>query len=377
MRRVVHFVDSAEFGGVERMLLETLTGLDRRRWQPLLMHHPEPGLAPMVVEARAAGVEVRGVPRVTDRNAPLRFPGLLRRLRGEEPDVFHAHLNWPLACKWALLASALARTPATIASVHLFVDSLVNRSVRAQHRFFSTAVDRYVTVSRAVAARMREVFHVPAARIDVVHNGVDAGRFDVATDPALRRTLCADPGRPIVMTLARLSVQKGHDTLLDAASRVPGAVFVLVGDGPLRGSLERQARERNVADRVLFLGHRGDVAELLACCDLFVLPSLFEGLPLAVLEAMAAGKPVIASGIGGTDEALVHGESGLLVPPADPVALASAIRSLLTDPVRARLLANAGRERAVRRFSSRAMIDGVCRSYERVLEPGGSRRVAG
>ena len=116
--------------------------------------------------------------------------------------------------------------------------------------------------------------------------------------------------RPIVLTVARLDPQKGHRYLLAAATEVPEAVFALVGEGGERAALENQARTLGVAERVRFLGHRDDVPELLAACDLFVLPSLYEGLPLSVLEAMAAAKPVVATAIDGTTEAVVHEVTG-------------------------------------------------------------------
>ena len=121
---------------------------------------------------------------------------------------------------------------------------------------------------------------------------------------------------------------------------------MIVGDGPERGALETRIAQLGLGDRVHLLGFRTDIPELLAGCDLFVLPSLFEGLPLSILEAMAAGKAVVATAIGGNDEAVVDGVTGLLVPPADPEALADALRTLLREPERRRRLGEAGRRRA-------------------------------
>jgi glycosyltransferase involved in cell wall biosynthesis len=171
----------------------------------------------------------------------------------------------------------------------------------------------------------------------------------------------------VVLTVARLDEQKGHCYLLEAAAQVPEAQFVLAGDGPLRASLEAQARSLGVEDRVKFLGYRSDIADLLADCDVFVLPSLYEGLPLSILEAMSAGKPVIATHIGGTDEAVIAGETGLLVPPADSAALAAAIRSLLTDRPLAQRLATAGRARVAQEFSAAKMVQQVIAVYDELL----------
>jgi glycosyltransferase involved in cell wall biosynthesis len=174
--------------------------------------------------------------------------------------------------------------------------------------------------------------------------------------------------RPIVLTLARLDRQKGLYYLLEAAALVPEAVFVLAGEGPEWPALEAQARALGLTKRVILLGYRDDVSDLLASCDVFVLPSLFEGLPLSVLEAMAAGKPVVATAIGGTDEAVVDGVTGLLVPPADPAALAKGIRMVLSDPVLSARLGAAGRARAHEQFSAEAMVRRVSDVYDELLD---------
>jgi glycosyltransferase involved in cell wall biosynthesis len=205
-----------------------------------------------------------------------------------------------------------------------------------------------------------------------VPNGIEVPPAVRRPDPALRAELVR--GRPdyVVLTPARLHEQKGHAYLLAAAARVPEATFVLAGDGPLRPELERLAAERNVADRCVFLGYRSDVSDLLAAADVFVLPSLFEGLPVSVLEAMAAERPVVATAIGGTDEAVTHEVTGLLVPPRDPAALAAAIRRLQADPQLAGRLAAAGRERVQREFSSAATARNVMRIYDEVTGAGPS-----
>src|SRR5262249_5244968 len=144
----------------------------------------------------------------------------------------------------------------------------------------------------------------------------------------LRERLGAGPERPVVLTLGRLDAQKGYPVLLEAAAQLPDADFAVAGEGPERDVLEDLAGRLGIADRVHFLGHRTDVPELLAAADVFALPSLYEGSSLAVLEAMAARRAVVSSAVGGTEELIEDGESGLLVPPGDAAALAGAIRRL-------------------------------------------------
>ena len=367
-RTVVHYLDSAEFGGTEQAVLHILGGLDRRHWQPVLFHHPDPGIASLLKGAESLNVRLRQVPRMQGKRSLItRLPRFVRELRAERPDVFHAHLNGPLACKDGLIAAALARVPAVVATAQLFMNLPLRRFVYAQQRFVATVVDRYIAVSHEVAARLGQTFRIPATKIKVIHNGVPLPPYNRPANTALRAALTGSTEKPIVLTAARLAGQKGLSYLLKAAALVPEAMFVLAGEGPERANLEAQAAELGLNKRVLFLGHRHDVPDLLACCDLFVLPSLFEGLPLSILEAMAANKPVVASAIDGNDEAILHGETGLLVPPADPVALAAAIQTVLSDPDFAGRLAAAGKTRVHEYFSAEAMIRQVTHTYEEIL----------
>ena len=365
-RTVVYFVASETFGGAEQALLTTLAGLDRDRWRPVLFHPSHPGLAPLLDGVRRLGIRTREAARVWGRGAPGQLARFVARLRGERPAVFHAHLYWPLACKFELLAAAIAQVPAVVATEHSFVEEPARRSIALQ-KLLSPCVDRYIAVSGDLAGRLSRTFGFPGSKLAVVPNGISLERFGKPPDPALRRELDQGTDRPVVLTTARLDAAKGLDHLLGAAARVPEALFVVAGEGPLRGALEARARHLELDGRVRFLGQRWDVPGLLGAADLFVLPSLSEGLPLTVLEAMAAGTPVVATDVGGTSEALVHGETGLLVPPADAAALAGAIRTLLADRGRAERLATAARARVREHFSAEAMVKGITGIYEDIL----------
>jgi glycosyltransferase involved in cell wall biosynthesis len=358
---VVHFVDARVFGGTEKIIVTLLAGLDRNRWRPMLVCHPEPGLARLLQEARRSDVELRLVPR----GGLSAIIQLQRVLRATRPSIFHAHLNWSVGCRRGLLAAALARVPAVVTTAQLFggpercPPSLVQQIA-------SMTVDRFFAVSDWVARGLRHVSKVPERKIRVVRNGIPLRDFDRPFDGRLRARLSGGSRRPLVLTAARLDEQKGHKYLLEAAAKVPDAIFILAGVGRLRAELEGQARALKIDERVKFLGYRDDVADLLAVSDLFVLPSLFEGYPLSVMEAAAARKPIVATAVGGTDEAIQHGETGLLVPPADPAALAMAIRTLLADQALAARLAYAAQVRA-REFSAETMCKRTSEAYEEVL----------
>lgn len=368
MRTVVHFIDSGVFGGAEQVLLQILAGFDRQRWRPVLFYHSEPGVAPLLERALKLQVKTQAVPRMERIWDTGQLPQFIRALHGERPSILHAHLTWPLSCKYGILAAAMARVPAVVATAHTYRDLSRKPLLHMLPCLIARGVDRYLAVSRSVADQLSTDFGIPASKVKLVYNGIPTTRFDRPANSALRDRLTGATAQPIVLTVARLDKQKGQRYLIEAATQVPKAMFVLVGDGPDRQELEAQARTRGVGDRVLFLGYREDVADLLACCDLFVLPSLYEGLPLSILEAMAAGKPVIASAIGGNDEVVAHGGTGLLVPPADPVALSGAIRSLLSDPVLARRLAKAGKAWVNQEFTVETMVQHVMQVYDEILD---------
>jgi glycosyltransferase involved in cell wall biosynthesis len=365
---VVHFLDSPAFGGTEQALLHLLAGIDRQCWRPVLFHHDELGIAPLVEAASRLQVKTVVVPALRGARAMVGLPIILRRLMAERPVVFHAHLSWLLACKYGLMAAAWLRVPAIIATAQQYMQPPWGRTVFAQQQLVGAAVHRYIAVSQAVAQQLRQTFRVPAQKIQVIHNSIPWASFDNPCSAALRATLSAETQRPVVLTVARLDKQKGHTYLLEALGQVPEAILALAGDGPERTALTTLAQRLNLSERVIFLGHRNDIGDLLACCTLFVLPSIYEGLPLSVLEAMAAGKPVVATAVGGTPEALVHMETGLLVPPADPKALADAIRQILSDPERACRMGAAGRARVRREFSADSMAQRVMQVYTERLK---------
>ncbi len=370
-RSIFFYTDSRELGGAENAMLMLLATLDRERWQPTLLLDAAGAAAPLEGRAAALGVPAERVaPMPLGLSGARRGIDLSRLLRRRRPTLFHAHLSWPLAAKWALAAAVCARVP-SLATVQLIPAMELERSSAMQLRLLSRGVGRYIAVSGAIAEELEQRFGWPGEKIEIVYNAVDLDRFG-GSEEALRAELGGSAGTPLVLTAARLDRQKGHDVLFRAAAAVPEARFVLAGDGPLRGELEAEAARLGLGERVLFLGRREDVPRLLAACDVFALPSLYEGSSLAVLEAMAARRAVVSSAIGGTAELVADGESGLLVPAGDGEALAAALRAVLGDSALRERLARSGRERAERDFSREAMGARVESIYEELLD--GPRR---
>jgi L-malate glycosyltransferase len=347
-------------GGGELSLMDLLRGLDRDRWAPVLVV-PEEG--DVAAQARDLDLPVHVVPL-----PPLRRPGaaslrsataLIRLARAVDAALVHA--NGSRAMAYAGLAGRLAGRPAVWHVRIADSDGLVDRALGA----LATVV---IATSRAVARR----FSWAPAKIRLVPNGVDLKRFAPRpSSGALRARLEVPPSTPVAVSIGRHVAEKGYRHLVDAAALVvgtkPGVHWILVGDGELRSELESQARRLGLASRVHFTGWRDDVADVLALADVFVLPSESEGFGRVLVEAMAMSRAVVATAVGGIPDIVLDGETGLLVEPANPVALAGAVRALLADPARAARLGAAGRARAESMFSLGAHVDAVERVYAEVL----------
>jgi glycosyltransferase involved in cell wall biosynthesis len=368
-RGVVYFTDSDAVGGAEQSLLLLMSRLDRTSWRPTLLHYGGAGIQPLVGAAAKLHVPDAVVARLRGRRDLRAFTRLVGVLRRHRPAVFHANLNSPDSCRHALMAAALARVPVIVATQHFGCVPTERRKLR--HRIALTGVDRFIAVSHDSAARLRRALGGGADRVVVIHNGISLERFE-AGQPAVATQAERGNGNatssPVALTVGRLVEGKGHRFLLQAAALIPELRLVFVGEGPARSALEAQARALGIADRTQFAGWRDDVPTLLSACDVFVLPSLFEGHPLSALEAMAAGKPVVASDAGGTREAVSHGETGFLVPAADPVALADAITAVVRHRSLARRMGAAGRERVHQGFTAEMMARRVTGLYDELLE---------
>ncbi len=286
---------------------------------------------PIAEEIARAGVPVHDAPGQPGPRDTVAFIRLVRLLRREAPDVVHTYLL--NANLYGRLAALAAGVPVVLASEQNVYADKSRRHVVIE-RLLAPATYRVVACCRAVGDSYQRQVGVDPDKIAVVYNGV---RFGPAPGPenrapALTR-LSLDPGMLVLGTLGRLTEQKGQVVLLQAlarlAPRFPRLHLMIAGQGPLRGTLEAVAARLGVGDRVHFVGMRRDRATLYAATDLFILPSRWEGLSLALIEAMGAGRPIVATAVGGNPEVITHGQTGLLVPPDGPAGLADGIESLL------------------------------------------------
>ncbi len=364
--RVLHVITGLEIGGAERVLLETA------RYQRAQGHdvsvcslRPDGPLAPAVREV---------CPLFTVHMGHALTPGVVWRLaalmRRGRYDVVHSYLYQ---------ANLVARVAARLAGISVNISSVrcsytwLNWKHFLVDRWTARLADCITSVSEATRQFSIEREGLPPAKIVTLRNGIDVGRFDravpdrQATRAAVRAALGYAPSDLVVCMTGRLHEQKGHTYLLQAAERLkeryPHLRLLIVGDGPQRAALESESQARGLGGVVAFLGMRRDVPELLAASDIFAFPSLYEGLPNAVLEAMAMWCPVVASTADGTVEIIENEINGLLVPPADAAALTVALERLLADAALRHSLAEAGRRHVVEEFSFETMMQATEKLY--------------
>lgn len=277
-----------------------------------------------------------------------------------KPDVVHQHRTGPFHGKWAVLAARSAGARVIVATEHQPAYRL-SGARRWVNRLIDAFVDRIITVSETDRAQQIQVTDRSANRIVAIHNGIDIQKFVPPSrqEMALRRQALGIPGDALVIgTLARLAPQKGITYLASALGRLPGNwVALIAGDGPLRRDLEQQTKQLGIDSRVRFLGFCAEPTHVLSTFDVFVLPSEWESFGLAPVEAMAMGKPVILSRVGGMSELVIDGESGIYVASGDVTALASALAIVLNDALLRDRLGKAGRARVEKLFSLDAMAE--------------------
>ncbi|HEU4505742.1 MAG TPA: glycosyltransferase [Nitrospira sp.] len=351
-------------GGTETHILELASGIDRTKFDVTVCSLKSGGC--LVEELRGRGI------RVVCLNGAGKFdPRVLFRLwklmREERPDVMQSFLFWA-----NLSARVLGRLSKVVRVVCSYHDEIVSEGslVRMIDRMTFGWSHAVVCCSEAVRRSVIRQLGAPDARQTIIPFGVDVGRFAVI-DRVTRKELGLDDDGPILGTVSRLvEPKKGLSVLLRAMAVLnrggehQGCQLLIIGEGPARESLEALSERLGLSSFVRFTGPRRDIPRILPLLDVFVLPSLYEGFGIAILEAMAAGRPVVATAVGGIPEFVVPGETGLLVEPGNAEALAEAIGCVLRDPERARLMGTRGRARVVSTFQ----MSTVVRRHEQVYE---------
>jgi glycosyltransferase involved in cell wall biosynthesis len=364
---VAFVVNNFDVGGLEKVVLSLANRLDGARVTPHVI----------CLDGEGKLFGELTVPRerclVLHKEPNLPLPGLridtrviasiARYVRANGIRVLHAHNLAPLV--YAGLAARLVRPrPRVLYSEHNQIYR-ATRAGRLKFRAYVYLADEILNVSRDLQTFLRDKLHL-RRKMRVLYNGIDGRKYARVSSDRVRRELDVKDGEFIVGTAVVLSEQKGITHLIAAARRVlsedPSVRFVVAGDGPLRPQLEAEAKDLGAGFR--FLGYRSDIPELVSAYDLYVLSSLWEGLPLALLEALAIGKPIVATRVGGNPEIVEDGVNGYIVPPRDPDALARRILDVRRDPgMRGRVtVQNVERFHAL--FSVEAMLEGHAALYE-------------
>jgi glycosyltransferase involved in cell wall biosynthesis len=364
MDRVLHVIGTAEFGGGGEHLVELVRGLYRHGFTNAIIVGRD---GPTTERLRQAGAAVTVIGPL-GAIAPLSLGGRFRALR---PDLVHLHGS--RAGLAGVIAARVAQVRPVVYTAHAFafrrrLPQLLHWAAIRAEAVTCRLADRVIALNRGDISAAA-AYGIPTTHFSVIANGIDLTRFEKTR--GRREEFGLDASVPVVGMVARLVPQKDPLSFLRMAQLVsrtiPEARFLLVGDGPLRATMEKKTREMALEGRVTLTGFRDDVPELLRTMDIVVLTSLWEGLPLTLLEAMAAARPIVATRVQGTADVVVDGHTGILVAPEDPAQLAAAVVELVGNPERRERLGEKGRERVAREFSIDRMVTATVDVYKSVL----------
>lgn len=358
--RVLFVVPSLGIGGTERLITQLLPNIDRSRIDAALVCTGEEGELFDVLRSR--GISCRALHSGGLRNGVRAFVRLSSEIRKNKPHVIvSAGEGSTFVARLAGLRHSIKRNVLWVhGSSELGTPRLMPRFI---DRILIPATSRFLAVTEAQREFMTDVRRYPAAKITVIRNGVDANAIEHRPGRSQLAKVNLDPARPTVAMSARLHPVKDHTTFLHAArivqDHLPQTQFVVIGDGPTRLEIETLRRRLGLQESVRLIGLRRDIDILLPAIDVHVLCSHSESMPLAVLEGMACGRPVICTDVGGTSEIIEHGVSGFLVPARDPAKVASYLINLLSDRELADRIGSAAKVRVQTAFSLEKNVEAI------------------
>jgi len=363
---VVHLVEELTIGGLEKTLTAVVLNLNKKKYNVSVWCLREGGFfADKLVKE---GIDVKILHISTSRN-PLSIYKLYRLLKSHKFDIIHTHAY--SAGTIGRISAFLAGIPVIISHNHSVYD-YYNKCYHFVEWLLSLITDRVICISEVVNRFANETQRINAKKLITIHNGIDdVCAVTEKSSSDLKKELGLPINHSIIGTIAHLVEHKGLKYLLESASLLLASrrdiSFLFVGGGALERKLKKLCVDLKIEKNVIFAGERSDIPEILFSIDIFVLPSLREGLPLAILEAMACGKPVIATNVGGIPEIVVDGVSGILVSPKDPEALFRAMDELLNDRAKLTKMGHHGERVCEESFSSNAMIEKIENLYDSLL----------
>lgn len=381
--RILFVITKSDFGGAQQYVYDLAVNLDKARYEVTVASG---GDGILLQRLRESGITVVSLASLVWRLDPmhdlLALLALYRLIRNRRYHIVHT--NSAKGGILGRLAAFLARTPVVIFTVHGFyfhryTPRLLFASCWLIEKMFGRFTHALIAVSSADARCIKRLNLVPPTRAVTILNGITPRPCAVPGADS-RRAFGLPPSARLVGTVTRVAPLKGVDDLVRSVPRIlqviPNAYLVIIGDGPSRDGIAQLAERLGISERVRLLGYRHDVADLLADIDVLVFPSLKEGLPLTVLEAMGAGKPIVVTDIDGHRELIEHEISGLLVPPSDPMAIADAVVSLLSNQAIARSMGMVARQRALDSYATSRMVGETDSLYQRLLIDRKSRQRA-
>ncbi|MFH1878119.1 MAG: glycosyltransferase, partial [Candidatus Omnitrophota bacterium] len=365
---ILHIIPALGMGGAEKVVFNLCRKIDRQRYSVSVMYWGPGEDFVEAIKATGANVIKIGTERVVSLDTILKTAGIIRELSA---DLIHTHFMD--ADLTGFLASKITRTPQII-DIHSYPFP-VKASHCVRYRMMSGFTGRILCVSGTVKKYLMSKTGIAPAGISVVHNGIGLEEFSTAAcevkKTELRKEFKIKDGALVIGNISRLIPDKGHRDLILSAPRVfekyPDCVFLIVGYGELEGELKALTCKLGISDRVIFAGKRVDIKDILDVMDIFVFPTFNEAFGLTVLEAMAAGKPVIGTDDAGIPEIIESGRDGILVHPGDSVSLGKAMISLMEDSLLARRIGEEAREK-VKKFSDEAMTRKTEEIYDEVLK---------
>ena len=368
---ILHVISKLPVGGVENQLLMILRKYDRKKLSPLVCSLSDKGEIGKEIEE--SGIEVIPLNKLRHRFDWTIVKDIYTLIRTRDIKIVRTHQYH--ANLYGRLAAWLAKVPCIIASVHnvYTIDKKIHRIII--NKFLARCGDKVVAVSGTVKRDILTYDGLAEDKVSVIYNGIDTDRFLNLNGSLIRSKLGISSEAPVVGTVGRLTLQKGQKYLIDAVStlreKFPQIVLLFVGDGPLRDELGNHIRALGIDKNAILLGTRRDIPQLLSAMDIFVLPSLWEGLGTALIEAMAAGKPVIATDIPPLREIVNSEKVGILVPIKDSKAIASSIELLLCNSALAENLGKSAKERVLSHFTIDITVHKYMNLFEDILKSKG------
>ncbi len=361
---VLRVVSNLGTGGVQRRLVSLIPYINKEKFNISVCSFKDGPLKKILTEA---GYKVFIVPRKFKFD-PICIIRLIHIMKSEKIQIVHTHTHKPNTT--ARIAAILAGIPIIIANEHN-VDEWKNAFQKLIDRFLSRSTDRIIVVSKGVQ-KFCQSTGIPSCKFHLIYNGIELDKFNnKKLRDKKRKELGIDENTCVIGTVGRIHPQKGHEFLIDVVEKLltehESLLFLIIGEGYLKEELILKVKSLNLSENFRFLGEREDIPQLLSCMDIFVLPSLREGFPNTILEAMASSLPVVATDVGGVRELIIQDETGFIVPPANLTALYEGLSKLIQDKDLRYKMGNAGYER-VKEFSIDKMAKETENLYQELIK---------